>query len=618
MPKFRQTVPVSGSTVAFRYMAILFLMFVGGNLFAANSELNARLDSREIPVGGYTYLNIEVEGVGSADVETPHIDGLVFRRSGNSSNTSIVNGRVSRSVTLRFTILGETEGTYTIPPLEVTTDDQTYQTKPLQITVSKVANTSTRSSRPSSSDVAGNLTAEEIHRIAFISIKTGKDKAYIGESIPLTLKLYLNTGARFNQINQAPSIENDAIMIPTFGEDFQQTIENVDGERYQVFAWDSAFSATKSGETTLKATLELSFLVRARRQNSFPSSIFDSDFFSPSFQAVPIIASSNELPLKILPVPENQPEGFTGAIGDFQLKVTGSPLQIVEGDPITLHIDISGTGNFDRVFNEGLTGNNQFKTYTPEEEFVPATEGSMIHGTKSFTQAIIPIDVEQTQIPSISFTFLNSKTGSFETLESPPIPIKIIPSSRGVRTASGPETVSERKRENIDTDGLISFTVNLDPPHSTIRPLCTRSLYRNFLWATPAALLLLSLCCSVVLQNKNRAEEKILKERKKELKRIAVEIDKAQKSTDPTAFIKASAQYTRTLLAYLWGTPGHAVTSADVKNRLKASAPAMTEILSLSETIAYAGGSLINVDTAKLHASLKEEWQNIESRLDLS
>ena len=618
MLKLRQTVPIKGPTVALRHLAMLFLMLVGGHLIAANPELSAKLDSREIPVGGYTYLNIEVEGVSSADAETPQVTGLVFRRSGNSSNTSIINGRVSRSVTLRFTILGETPGTYTIPSLKVTTDDQTYETKPLQITVSKVANTNARGSQSSSSDIGNNLTTEEIHRIAFISIKTGKDKAYVGESVPLTLKLYLNTGARFNQINQAPAIENDAIMISPFGDNYQQTIEDVDGERYQVFTWDSAFSATKPGETTLKATLELSFLVRARRQNSFPSSIFDSDFFSPSFQSVPIIASSNELPLEILPVPENQPEDFTGAIGDFQLKVTGSPLQIVEGDPITLHIDISGTGNFDRVFNEGLTGNNQFKTYTPEEKFVPDTEGSTIHGTKSFTQAIIPTNPKETQIPSISFTFLNTNTGTFETLESPPIPIEIIPSSKGSRSASDRETGSERKRENIDTDGLISFTVNLDPPHSTIRPLCTRDLYRNFLWATPAALLLLSLGCSVVLQNKNRAEEKILKERRKELRRIAAEIDKAQKSADPAVFIKACAQYTRTLLGYLWGTPGHAVTSADAKNRLKASAPAMTEILSLSETIAYAGGSLINVDTAKLHSSLKVEWQNIESQLDLS
>ena len=616
-----KTVPVVRAFFSSGRGILGLLLLVSGCFFTSAAELSVRLDSSAIPVGGYTYLNIEVEGESSADVETPQVDGLVFRRSGNSSNTSIINGRVTRSVTLRFTVLGEKAGEYTIPSIQVETDGQTLQTRALSIKVTDApSSSSTRTYSSSSTDAndSDTLTAEDIEKIAFIRLKTSGDTIFVGQKLPLTVKLYLNTKMRFNQFNGLPSVENESILISPLDDQYERSVETVGNQRYEVVSWNTAFTAAKPGQTSLQSTLELSLLVRARRQsrNSI-NSIFDSDFFSPSYQSVPLLARSNELKLNILPFPDNQPDTFTGAIGDFQLNVSASPLQVSQGDPITLNIEISGSGNFDRVFHDGLPTNEQFKTYTPEETFTSDDAFSM-SGAKIFKQAIIPIDPEETQIPSITYTFLNSRTGEFETLESPPIPIEIIPTSGASQTAANVASSTGKKREDISTDGLISFTVNLDEAHDSIRPWCTRSLFRQFLWATPVSLFLLSLGLSTVIRNKDHAQEKLLKERKRELRHIANELAKAHKSSDSAAFIHAAAEYTRTLLGFLWGTPAHAVTSADAKSRLSGSSPVLVKILSLNEAIGYAGGSLIDIDSEDLHQELKAEWQKLESELNLS
>ena len=615
----KQTVPGIRTFFSLKRTFYGLLLLFGGAFLLNAAELSVRLDSDTIPVGGYTYLNIEVEGESSADMETPEIDGLVFRRSGNSSSTSIINGRVTRSITIRFTVLGEKVGEYTIPSMSVITDGQTLHTKALSVKVTDTPSGNSTHTRSSSSGTntgsSDTLTQEDIEKITFIRLVTDGDTVYVGQKMPLTVKLYLNTKMRFNQFNGLPSVENESIFISPLDDQYERSVETVGTQSYEVVSWKTTFTAAKPGETTLQSSLELSLLIRARRQTG--SSIFDTDFFAPSYQSVPLLSRSNELKLNILPFPENQPDSFTGAIGDFKLKVSASPLQVSQGDPITLNIDISGNGNFDRVFHDGLPSDNQFKTYTPEETFVSEDPFSMT-GTKTFKQAVIPIDPYVTQIPSITYTFLNSTTGEFETAESPPIPIEIIPTAGVSQAGTSATTSSGRKREDINTDGLISFTVNLDEAHHSIRPLCTRVLFRQFLWATPLALFLLSLGCSTIISNKDHAREKLLKERKRELKHVAHELTQAQKSSDSIAFIQAAAKYTRTLLGFLWGTPAHAVTSADAKNRLGGSSPILIKILSLSEAAAYAGGSLINIDSAELHGELKVEWQKLESKLNLS
>ena len=102
----------------------------------------------------------------------------------------------------------------------------------------------------------------------------------------------------------------------------------------------------------------------------------------------PIVSVSPEVVFTVLPLPTtDQPENFTGAIGDFDWKVEATPVDVEIGEPITLTMEISGTGNFDRVEAPVFPENPDWKTYSPSAKFLE--QGNSYTGTKIFEQAIV-------------------------------------------------------------------------------------------------------------------------------------------------------------------------------------------------------------------------------------
>ena len=55
---------------------------------------------------------------------------------------------------------------------------------------------------------------------------------------------------------------------------------------------------------------------------------------------------SNSLQLDVQPLPQPAPEGFSGAVGQFELKSTLAPAQLKTGEPVTWTLTLSGTGNW--------------------------------------------------------------------------------------------------------------------------------------------------------------------------------------------------------------------------------------------------------------------------------
>ena len=201
------------------------------------------------------------------------------------------------------------------------------------------------------------------------------------------MQLWVNTVHRFDNLS-APVINDEHILMEALGQNYERTIQYDGNDRFEVYEWDSSFTALKEGDVTLESETEVTVLVRAKRQTSAFDSIFDSDFFSPSYRRIPLLIKSNKVPVELKSLPSEQPAGFTGAIGRFTLKTTANPTQLNMGDPITLDIEVSGEGNFDRVFFEGLPESKGFKTYAPEIQFEANPQNPM-KGTKSFKQAVL-------------------------------------------------------------------------------------------------------------------------------------------------------------------------------------------------------------------------------------
>jgi len=589
-------------------LLFFFLAAIPTTLLAV--EVNTSIGSNTIPVGGYTYLSIRVEGTTRADVEIPTVSGLILRDSGTSQNTSIINGHITKSAIVRITILGDKEGTYTIPSFPVIVDKETHQTDPVSITVTNNPQAQSGTTQSGNSRSSDNLTAEDIRKIARIVVETDASRVFVGQKVPVTIQLWVNQAHRFDNLS-APVVQNEHILMDTLGQDYKRTVEYEGNERFEVYSWQSSFTPLKTGETNLTAETEVTVLVRARRRTSAFDSIFDSDFFSPSYRRIPLLIKSENTALDIKNLPEEQPEAFTGAVGVFDLNVKASPTEITLGDPITLDIEISGKGNFDRVFHDGLGKDTGFKTYTPEETF-ESDPTNPLRGTKTFKQAIIPNQPDLNEIPPVSFVYFDTDEAAFKTLSSGPVLIQV-ESDPAISNSLG--TTSDREPSSglnvVASDGWIPLQLELDTPSNRLTPIILKPFSWAILTATPTTLLLFSFLLPTLISRSRRDKNLKITELKRKLKSIEKALNQSQHEESVSGFINYSSQYSREILGTLWDVSPQSITTADTRQRMGDSYPALKEIMQLNDSMQYAGGMANDLDLKDKRNALELEWKQL-------
>jgi hypothetical protein len=398
--------------------------------YASDIQFEITVDRNKIALGEAIQLNLSFHG--TQNISTPNIDkieGFDARYLGPSTMVSIVNGVVTSSITYIYSLIPLKTGTFTIGPFSAEVQGKTLTSKPITIeVVSALSGGQPSRQQTQEGPSATKISAEELKDRIFLILGAGKRKAYLNETIPLTIKLYVNRlGVRDIQF---PVIETNDFSIEKFAPAPKQYREEFGGVLYDVIEFAANMFAIKPGEFTLgPAKLNCNLVVRrqaqARRRTPFDDSffggVFNDDIFDDFFgryETYPLELKSTELPITVLPLPqEGKPEGFDGALGNFQLNVEATPLEVKAGDPITLKMTIKGEGNFDSVKAPRLQSKDGFKVYDPQ---VKENENEKI-----FEQVIIPDSQNLTHIPQINFSFFNTKTGQYELLTHNPIPITV-------------------------------------------------------------------------------------------------------------------------------------------------------------------------------------------------
>ena len=168
---------------------------------------------------------------------------------------------------------------------------------------------------------------------------------------------------------------------------------------------------------------------RQRSSNDPFDQFFNDPFFDDPFSMRPrqkeITLASETADLTVLPLPAaNRPADFSGAVGHFDLRASASPADVTAGDPITLRLELSGSGDFDRATFQHVGQRQRWKTYTPKGTF-QADDSAGFQGTKTFEQLIVPEDASAREIPALRFSFFDPKTAQYETRTTAPIPVTI-------------------------------------------------------------------------------------------------------------------------------------------------------------------------------------------------
>lgn len=611
----------------FTLAVLLGVIFFGANSGgAADISVEASLTPHTFWLNEGARLSIAVSGVRkNAEIELPEIKGIKLHPRGQSSQTSFINGAMSASITYNYIVQPLLPGNHTIPPIKVRAGGEELMTKSIsfEVTGTGTANTSSQND---------NISEKEI---AYITVSETGDH-FPGEIVPITLRAYFNKKYRV-ELNSLPTLSGDGVVIPQMTGEPEQNQELIDGVPFHVLSWKTTLSGIKTGQHRITFSLDASLLVARQQRSRSPFSSFGGNMFADSLfdnffgnvQKKPITVTSPEIVFNVLPLPEKgQPKNFTGAIGTFSMRVSGTPLKVDIGEPITLTMTISGEGNFNRVEPPVFPESEAWKTYSPSSDF--SAESDKHAGEKSFEQAIVVKQFGVTAIPSLLFSYFDPKEKQFVTLQSDPIALQVHSSSGArskaeavtIQTGSDPGDSDNSEKASAappvkDISEQLLGVKNLAPIHLEMGRLHGR-LVPLFQKGWFVALCLICFLAIMVLLYVNWRRQKgerdpgrtFQKQRSSRLEKDLVEMERLKNKGDAALFLQQCRVAIQNHVGAARLETAAAISLTDLKKQLDRDSPLLV-IFARAEEAAYGGATLSTKEMEEFFTELKTELEKL-------
>ena len=385
-----------------------------------------------------TYV-INAEGKDLRVQEMPDFEVLMGPSQSTSYSTSWVNGKSSSETTVSYTyiLMPKKEGTFTIAPATIKVKDATYTSNGLSIKVLPP-------------DKSGKTTAERVQSASttisdddfFVRMIVSKHDVYEQEGFLVTFKLY---AARPCGINGVKFPEFEGFMAQEIDLPNKQWVQDRYKDRNyftvdlrQVVLYPQRTGDLTIGKGTYDAVIRVSTPQKAR-------SIFD-DFFD-SYREVNKQLVSSPATIHVKPLPSGKPASFSGAVGSYSMTARISANQVKANDAVTVNVQITGNGNIKMAKNPEVTFPNDFEIYDPKVDTQTKTTTAGVSGTKTIEYMAIPRYAGDFEIPSVEFSYFDTKSASYKTLKSDAFQLHVEKGEEGA--ASAPVVSNFANKESV-------------------------------------------------------------------------------------------------------------------------------------------------------------------------
>jgi hypothetical protein len=534
------------------------------------------------------------------DVPLPNVTGLKFEVVARQQGFEFVSGKPIQSSYVLIRVTPEFTGVFTIPGLTPKS-----RTLGLEVVAAETNNPlawrSYKSSTPPPPPpkVTASLPkgAElKAGGAAFVRLVVPTRDIYVGESVPVDIEVGLRPGIVMS-LNGLPTVTGGDFTLNNLSRQPERRDEVYGGNEFLLMTWHSVLAAVKPGDFSLSVEAPMSVKINtlssedisiaARMGAPFLQSLYAS------IRPKEVTVTSPTSDLKVLPLPsEGRPTDFTGAVGNFQVSSDIAPAHPAAGDPLTLRLHVSGTGNFDRVDSPMFGQLEHWKTYPPKSSF-NKSDAVGYKGEKVFEQPLITAQSGEQTIPGLAFSYFNPNTRRYERAQTEPIKVAI-----GASLASS----SPGSLADVDT-----LRRGLRPDHprsggsvSDLKPL----YFEPTFLAVPATLaLILAGSWFVVRPSPARVNSQASA-------RLLAQLNAAAKAGDSASFFEMARETLLQTFATRWGMPRDEVTPAEFSSRLGTAAAEVERLWALADEALYSNYEPGTTDfqhwLALLRAQLKE------------
>lgn len=414
---------------------ILVIMFIALYSIQAQSDVTFKtICKKQVSVGEQFQVSYELNGDGK-DFRTPNftnfeVIGGPF--SSTSSSVQIINGSVTKTntQTYSFHLRAIKEGNFTMPQASITVDKKRITSEPCEINV--VASSNGNTYRSGNDNVNNISQTTSSSKEIFMEAIPSKRKAYIGEQIMLTYRLFYNIPISQLSVSKAPSYSGFWTKdITDNNGTLQQSSVMKDGRQYNVATiQEIVLFPQKSGTLTIDP-LDITCLAQIRQQRNRsqtydPFEDFFGDVFGTTYTNVKKDIKSQPITIEVMPLPTaNKPQSFKGAVGQFTFtsKIDKNELKVNEA--FTLTLTVSGKGNIELLELPKPTFPPDFEVYDPKITSSIKDNALGISGSKKAEYIVIPRVSGDFTLNEIEFSYFNTSLERYETLKSETQHIKV-------------------------------------------------------------------------------------------------------------------------------------------------------------------------------------------------
>lgn len=424
------------------------ILLAGGLLlllsqFGWSQSVKFYVNQTELTTDDNLVLSVEVGGIKGGSVRIPNwpnIEG--FQPTGSSQRQNWINGRAS--VTFSRTYLPTRPGKFTIPKLSYRLERQTYNQKPIRLTVKKGTG---RRKQPQArnpfddffrsplDDFFGRkrqdpqqMEFKEVDADYFLSVNLNQDTAYVGEQVRGEVVLYINERDR-GKIG----VDGQAIM------EMQQRIKNsgfwqeiiefdqipmsrvqINGKNYLAYTlYRTVLFPLASGTIAFKDI----YLDGKKLMVATNASPFDSFFGkNTKYEALRIPANKRTLVVKSLP-PTDLPNA--SMVGKFKMSAELNHAAVNTGDNLELNVQIKGDGNIAMMPPPATDFPEEFNSDEPNSAYKSRTTKTSFYGEKDFKYYLVPRRNGDYNLGPLKFFYFDPREKRYDSLVVDDIPIAV-------------------------------------------------------------------------------------------------------------------------------------------------------------------------------------------------
>jgi len=441
-----------------RILLILFLIHIK---LVAQVQFVASVSKNSLGINERLRVDFAMNDEGD-NFNPPPFEGFRIVGGPNQSvSYQWINGRKSFEKTYSYFLQPTKKGTFIIKQATIEINGQVYKTNPIKVIVGNAV-----AEERDPYDPYGNPYYQQQRQTPPPSTAMGKDgvhlvaeisnpNPYLNEPITVVYKIYVSHSSG---VGGWQEIQN-----PKYNNFWSQNIDikqlqvqegKFKGESYRFAVLrKTVLYPQKSGKLTIEPlTLDVEVEV--------PSG--ETDFFGrPLMRMGNKKVSAGSKVIFVKPLPEaGKPQDFSGAVGNFDFKVTPSKTTLKAGESLDLKVVVSGKGNLKLFTLPKPVVPASLEMYDPAHQENVQTPLTGMTGSISDTYTIIPQSKGKYPIQPLTFTYFDLNSKSYKTITSNEITLEVS-EGNGTTAVIADNDSNKTKVTGTTTFGFIKTKTNL-------------------------------------------------------------------------------------------------------------------------------------------------------------